>query len=323
MALTQLDAGRRTLRARRVGIPQGVLARLWADRWIYLFILPTAVLYSMYSLWPIGVSWWYSLLDWSGFGDDATYIGLDNYRQVFQDGFFWRAVGRTFLFAAITVPIRLVLSLVLAVMLNNRRLPFAKLFRTAFFLPVVTTTAIVGVVMQFVFDPVGGPVNLFLLKSGLADRPVNFLGDSSSALYTVMGVHVWKWFGVTMIYWLAALQTINEELYEAARVDGANAWRVFRDITVPLLLPFAAIIGVLTFIDTMEVFDLILTMTGGGPFFSTEVIDVFIYRQAFAATIPRLGYASAAAVAFGLLTIVLAMIQVVTVRNARRARSAS
>lgn len=223
----------------------------------------------------------------------------------------------------ITVPIRLIASLIVAIMLNNPRLPFAKFFRTALFLPVVTTTAIIGIVMQFVFDPAGGPINIMLLKTGIVDRPMNFLGDSSSALYTVMGVHIWKWFGVTMIYWLAALQTINQDLYEAAKVDGANARDVFWHITLPLLKPFALIIGILTFIDTMEVFDLVLTMTGGGPFFSTEVIDVFIYRQAFAATIPRLGYASAAAVAFGLLTIVLAIIQVLALRNARSARRAA
>ena len=320
MALSDIRSTRRTVSDSRVGAPSKALARIWADRWIYLFLLPTAVLYSMYALWPIGVSWWYSLLDWNGFGDSQTYIGLDNYTEVFQDGFFWRAIGRTFRFASITVPIRLVLALVVAIMLNNRRLPFARLFRTALFLPVVTTTAIIGVIMQFVFDPAGGPINLMLLELGLVNRPVNFLGDSSTAIYTVMAVHIWKWFGVTMIYWLAALQTINEELYEAARVDGANAWTLFRDITVPLLKPFALIIGVLTFIDTMEVFDLILTMTGGGPFFATEVIDVFIYRQAFAATIPRLGYASAAAVAFGLITIGLAMVQFLTVRHARRER---
>lgn len=320
MALSNLDTGPGSVTARRAGAPRGALARIWADRWIYLFLLPTAVLYSMYALWPIGVSWWYSLLDWNGFGDEATFIGLANYREVFQDGFFWSAVGRTFLFAAVTVPIRLLLALVVAILLNDPRLPFARLFRTALFLPVVTTTAIVGVVMQFVFDPAGGPVNLFLLETGLIDRPINFLGDSDSALYTVMGVHIWKWFGVTMLYWLAALQTINPDLYEAAKVDGANAVNLFWNITLPLLAPFALIIGVLTFIDTMEVFDLILTMTGGGPFFSTEVIDVYIYRQAFAATVPRLGYASAAAVAFGVLTIALAVIQFITVRRARDAR---
>ena len=320
MATIHADPALRAPVAGRASRPRGLLARLWADRWIYLFLLPTAILYTTYSLWPIGVSWWYSLLDWNGFAANGTYVGLANYREVLRDDFFWNAVGNTFLFAAITVPVRLVLALVVAVILNDPRLPFAPLFRTALFLPVVTTTAIVGVVMQFVFDPAGGPINLFLLKIGLVERPVNFLGDSSTAIYTVMAVHVWKWFGVTMIYWLAALQTIPADLYEAARVDGANAWRLFRDITVPVLKPFALIIGTLTFIDTLEIFDLMLTMTGGGPFFSTEVIDVFIYRQAFAASVPRLGYASAAAVAFGLLTIVLAVVQLIAVRYARRAQ---
>lgn len=315
-----IDTQLETHAPRRAGTPRRVAAQLWADRWIYLFLLPTAVLYTMYTLWPVGVSYWYSLLNWNGFGENGTYIGLANYREVFQDRFFWNAVGNTFLFAAVTVPIRLFLALAVAIMLNNRRLPFATLFRTALFLPVVTTTAIVGVVMQFVFDPGGGPVNIALLELGLVDRPVNFLGDSSTAIYTVMSVHIWKWFGVTMIYWLAALQTINQELYEAARVDGANAWRLFRDITLPILTPFTLIIATLTFLDTLEVFDLMLTMTGGGPFFSTEVIDIFIYRQAFAATIPRLGYASAAAVAFGLLTLVIAIGQFLAVRYARQTR---
>jgi len=315
-----IDTELATHAPRRAGTPRGVAARIWADRWIYLFLLPTAVLYTMYTLWPVGVSYWYSLLNWNGFGQDGTYIGLANYREVFRDRFFWNAVGNTFLFAAVTVPIRLFLALAVAIMLNNRRLPFATLFRTALFLPVVTTTAIVGIVMQFVFDPAGGPVNIALLELGLVDRPVNFLGDSSTAIYTVMSVHIWKWFGVTMIYWLAALQTINQELYEAARVDGANSWRLFRDITLPILTPFTLIIATLTFLDTLEVFDLMLTMTGGGPFFSTEVIDIFIYRQAFAATIPRLGYASAAAVAFGLLTLVIAIGQFLAVRYARQSR---
>lgn len=298
----------------------GIARKLWADRWIYLFLLPTAILYSMYTLWPIVASYWYSLLDWNGFSKSGTFIGLQNYREVFQDDYFWNAMGNTFLFAGVTVPIRVCLALGVAMMLNNRNLPFATLFRTALFLPVVTTTAIIGVVMTFVFDPGGGPMNTILLKLGLVDRPVNFLADSSTAIYSVMGVHIWKWFGVTLIYWLASLQTIPEDLYEAARVDGANAWRTFIGITLPLLKPFTIIIATLTFIDTLEIFDLMLTMTGGGPFFSTEVIDIFIYRQAFASPVPRLGYASSAAVAFGLATLGLAVIQLLAVRYARGTR---
>ncbi len=299
------------------------IARIWADRWIYLFLLPTAILYSLYTLWPIGASYWYSLLDWNGFDASGTFIGFDNYRRIVHDDFFWNAFGNTFLFAAVTVPIRALLALVIALMLNNPRLPFASLFRTALFLPVVTTTAIIGVVMTFIFDPAGGPVNALLVQSGLVDRPVNFLADSDTALYTVMAVHIWKWFGITLIYWLAALQTIPAELHEAARVDGANAWRTFWGVTLPLLFPFLVIIVTLTFLDTLEIFDLMLTMTNGGPFFSTEVIDLFIYRQAFASAAPDLGYASSAAVAFGLATLGLALIQLLTVRYARRSRGST
>jgi len=274
----------------------------------------------MYTVWPIAASYWYSVLDWNGFESRGDYVGLANYREILRDDFFWNALGNTFLFAVVTVPVRVGLALGVAIMLNNPRLPFAKLFRTALFLPVVTTTAIIGVVMTFVFDPVGGPVNTLLLRLGIVDRPVNFLADSDTAIYTVMVVHIWKWLGVTLIYWLAALQTIPQDLYEAARVDGANSRQLFRGITLPLLIPFLVIIVTLTFLDTLEIFDLMLTMTGGGPFYSTEVIDIFIYRQAFASAVPRLGYASAAAVVFGLATLGLALIQILAVSYARRSR---
>ncbi len=299
---------------------RGIAGRIWADRWIYLFILPTAILYGMYTVWPIAASYWYSVLDWNGFESRGDYVGLANYREILRDDFFWSALGNTFLFAVVTVPIRVGLALGVAIMLNNPRLPFARLFRTALFLPVVTTTAIIGIVMTFVFDPVGGPVNTLLPRLGIVDQPVNFLADSDTAIYTVMVVHIWKWLGVTLIYWLAALQTIPQDLYEAARVDGANSRQLFRGITLPLLVPFLIIIVTLTFLDTLEIFDLMLTMTGGGPFYSTEVIDIFIYRQAFASAVPRLGYASAAAVVFGLATLGLALIQILAVSYARRAR---
>ncbi|MCA9887704.1 MAG: sugar ABC transporter permease, partial [Anaerolineae bacterium] len=190
----------------------------------------------------------------------------------------------------------------------------------ALFLPVVTTMAIIGVVMTFVFDPVGGPVNQVLLDTNLISAPINFLGRSSSALPTAMGIHVWKWFGVTLIYWLAALQTVPEELYEAARVDGANVFQTFRHITVPLLVPFGIIIVLITAIDTLRVFDLILTLTGGGPFLKTEVVEVYIYRWAFNSSIPRLGYASAAAVFFGLTTMFMAILQALGYGLVRRMR---
>ena len=120
-------------------------------------------------------------------------------------------------------------------------------------------------------------------------------------------MYVWKFFGITMIYWLAALERSPRDLYEAARIDGAGGVQIFRHITLPMLLPFLLIISVLTIEDCFRAFDLMLTMTAGGPSFSTEIIEIYIYRWAFAATIPQLGFASAAAVLFGVLVLVVGL----------------
>jgi len=302
---------------------EGVVRRLWRDRWLYLFLLPTVLLTSAYTIWPILASLHYSLLDWNGFESEGTFVGLANYAELAADPQFWNAFTNTVIFLVLAVPLRVGLALVLAVILNDPRLPFATLFRTALFLPVVTTGAIVGVVMRFVLDPTGGPVNVALVESGLLDRPVNFLGQASLALPSAVGIWVWKWLGVTLIYWLAALQTIPKDLYEAARIDGASWGEQFRHVTVPLLLPFLAIITLITAVEATNVFDLLLTLTGGGPFYSTEVIDIFVYREAFAANIPRLGYASAAALFFGMGVILLVALQaLVGARLRRRAEPA-
>jgi multiple sugar transport system permease protein len=168
-----------------------------------------------------------------------------------------------------------------------------------------------------VLDPTGGPINIALLESGLIERPLNFLGQGSLALYSAVGVWVWKWVGITLIYWLAALQTIPTDIYEAAEIDGAGPWRRFTAITLPLLTPFTIIITLITVIEATNVFDLLLTLTGGGPFFATEVIDIYVYRQAFTSTIPRLGYSSAAALFFGLCFAVVGVIQAVLIARVR------
>jgi multiple sugar transport system permease protein len=287
--------------------------------WIWLFLLPTVVLYGVYTIYPIVASYWYSFVEWNGFEADKRFVGLRNYRQVFADPLFWNSFKVTLLFMILVAPARIILSFLLAIVLNSPKLPISKVFRTVFFLPVVTTTAIVGVVMQFIFDPGSGPVNAILKAFGHPGG-INFLGDSKTALVTVSLVYVWKFFGITMVYWLAALQTIPQEIYEAAKVDGAGFAQMFTHITVPLLKPFVIIITLLTIEDTFRAFDLMQTMTAGGPFFSTEIIEIYIYRWAFAAPIPQLGHASAAAVLFGAFVFVVGLIQLWGVYTARRMR---
>ncbi|TDE09341.1 sugar ABC transporter permease [Jiangella asiatica] len=290
--------------------------------WIWVLLAPTVLLYGTYTMYPIIASYWYSFVEWNGFTAEKTWVGLQNYRDVFADDLFWNSFKITILFMVVVVPFKVILTLLLALLLNSPKLPFSTFFRTAYFLPVVTTTAIVGVVMQFVFDPASGPVNQMLMKLGVIDAGVSFLGDSTTALWTAAGVYVWKWFGITMILWLAALQTVPDEVYEAARIDGAGAWQLLRRITLPLLKPFLIIITLLSFESALKVFDLMLTMTGGGPFYATEVVEIYIYRTAFSATVPQLGLASAAAVLFGLFVCAVGLFQLIGIRSAQKARQA-
>lgn len=302
-------------------VPRGtsLAGQMWADRWIYLFLLPTLTLLSAFTIYPVIASIWFSFLDWNGFERAGNFIGLGNYRELIADPLFWNAFKNTIVFLLLAVPLRVGLALVLAVVLNAH-FPLVRVFRTAIFLPVVTTAAIVGVVMRYVLDPTGGPLNIVLLNSHILAQPLNFLGNAGFALYSAIGIWVWKWLGITLIYWLAALQTIPHDLYEAAELDGASAWDRFRTITLPLLTPFTIIITLITVIEATNVFDLLLTLTGGGPFYATEVIDIFVYRQAFTSNMPRLGYSSAAAIFFGLSFVVFAGLQLIVLRKVRNRR---
>ncbi len=293
------------------------LRRMRDDWWIYLFLLPTLLGYGAYTVYPLVASWWYAFLDWPGFAATGTFIGIENFDRLMEDDLFWNAFQNSLVFLVISVPLRVGLALALALVLNRKKTPFKGFFRTLFFLPVVTTGAIVGVVFTLLLDA-DGPVSLSLVKSGLLDTPENFAANAGTSLYAGIAVWVWKWLGITLIYWLAALQTIPQDVHEAAMIDGAGAWREFRHVTLPLLVPFLVIITLIDTVAALNVFDLMQTLTAGGPSFSSEVIEIFIFRTAFEATVPELGYASAAAVLFGVLTMVIAVVQAVGVRWARR-----
>jgi len=296
-----------------------------AAAWCYLFVLPGLALAVLFTFWPLAAAWYYSFQEWSGFTKDMDFVGLANYVRLIMDAQFWNAFAHSFLFMIVTVPVRLVLALVLAIVLNDRLFRMATFFRTVFFLPVVTTTAIVGLVMTFVLDPSSGPVNHVLLALGVVDAPVGFLTDPHLAMPTVMATSVWKFFGISLVYWLAALQSIPAELYEAARIDGASGLRMHLTITAPLLKVYAVVIVVITAANTLRIFDLVQTMTGGGPYFATEVIEVYIYRTAFSVLgggVPQLGLASAAGVFFGVTVMIIALLQVGATRRLAGLRNA-
>jgi raffinose/stachyose/melibiose transport system permease protein len=300
---------------------------LWRARWAYLMMLPGLILIILFSVYPIVMSWYYSFFNWDGFSSDRLFIGLGNYSELLGDGFFLRAFGRTMVFALVATPVELALSLGVAIVLNDKFLRGRTIYRTMFFVPVVTTTAIVGIVMSFVFSAFNGPVNQVLVLLHLVSQPIDFLGNPDTVLWTAIGIFVWKWFGQPMIYWLAGLQSISGELYEAAKIDGATPRRAFFNVTLPLLAPFAAMITVIVFVGNLQVFAFMQTLTGGGPFFSSEVMELYIYRMAFGASAgvsgaaQRLGYASAAGVVFGLAVMVFGVAQVLLLRRVSRNRN--
>lgn len=296
------------------------MAEVVKHRWHYAFTVPMVVSLVLFTLWPIFSSWVYSFYRWDGFGPLENFVGLDNFRASIADPAFWRAFRNTFAFSAASVFVQMPLALLFALVLNNPKLFGRNVYRVLLFIPVVSTTAVVGLVFKVLLDTNRGPANTFLMSLGL-DSPVNFLGDSDTALLTVIAVETWRGLGITMIYWLAALQTIPGDVYDAAAIDGAGRWVTLRDVTLPLLKPFAIIILLLTFITSFNAFDIVQTMTGGGPNGASDIVQTYIYRYAFNPEnfVARYGFASAAGLAFGLVVMVLTIIQVMIVRNRRAA----
>lgn len=308
------------------GKRRSIGARLWAHRIDYLFLVPGLAIFGAFIVWPLFAAEYYSLLDWSGFDSNKVFVGLQNYRDLLQDEFFLAAFGRSMFFTLITVPLQMLLGLVLAVVLNNRLLKLSALFRTFIFLPVVTPVAVIAIVMALMLSPFNGPINDILTSAQVVDRAVDFLGSPKIVMWSLGAIYVWKWTGVTLIYWLAALQTVPDELYEAAKLDGVRGWQVTLYVILPIIAPFAVVIGLISAISALNVFPLIQATTQGGPFFASEVMEVFIFRTAFAppaGTFPQLGYASAAGVLFGLAIMALTVLQVLAVRRARRKEPAN
>ncbi|MCK1992151.1 sugar ABC transporter permease [Peribacillus muralis] len=275
----------------------------------YLFLLPQTVLYLLFTVWPVIASFYYSFFNWSGVGSPEDFVGFRNFMEVVKDSFFWNAFQNSFIYTIALVAIVVPASLIVAMILNSPKLKGAVFFRTLFFLPVVLTMAIVGIVMNKIFASENGLINEVLMNLGLLQTPIDWLGKTGTAMIALILVGVWKGFGIKVIYWLAGLQTLPAELYEAAKIDGANPIQQFRYITLPMLIPFLVIIIFFQTVWAFNVFDLVKTFTNGGPFFGTDVVPLYIYRYAFEVEggLPRMGYASATGIVYGLATMVISI----------------
>ena len=211
--------------------------------------------------------------------DNLRFVGLGNYAQLLADPLFWKALGNTFYFVLVGVPLSIAASLGAALLLQSRLARFKPVFRTAYFAPVVTTVVAVAVIWRYLFHTRYGLVNWGLASVGI--EPVDWLGDPTWAMPTIILFAVWKNFGYNMIIFIAGLQAIPDDLYEAARIDGAGAWAQLRHVTLPLLGPVLLLVGILTMAGYFQLFAEPYVMTQGGPLESTVSVLYLMYEQGF------------------------------------------
>jgi multiple sugar transport system permease protein len=262
------------------------------------FILPNFIGFAVLTLVPVGTLFYMSFTNRTIFGQ-ADWVGTENFRRLINDKSFHKAVVNTLYYAALHVPMTIVVALALALLLNNK-LRGVAFFRTAAFFPYITSIVAIAMVWNIMFSPDSGPINQGLRLLGI-DEPPGWLTSPTWAMPAVAIVSTWRDMGYYMILFLAGLQTVPRELYESARIDGANGWQRFAHVTLPGLRPTMFFITVILTINSFKVFDLILVMTNGGPGLATTVLSQFIYRKGFVES--QFGYASSASVALFLLCI--------------------
>jgi multiple sugar transport system permease protein len=270
----------------------------------FWFLAPALGLIAVFFLLPIAAALLLSLTDFDiyAIGDPSAlrWIGFDNYRQVFEHPLFWTALGNTFYFVILGGPLSVGLSLGAALLLNARLTCCRTLFRTIYFLPVVSTLVAVAVVWRALYSPDAGLLNQMLAVFGI--QPIDWLGNPNFAMPAIILMAAWKNFGFNMIIFIAGLQAIPDRLYEAARLDGAGSWAQFRYITLPQLAPTFLFVALMTMIGYLQLFAEPYVMTQGGPANATLSLVMLMYQEGFRWW--NMGFA--AALAFVLFVIILA-----------------
>lgn len=279
---------------------------------LYLFAVPALIFYLTLWIFPILRLFQYSITDYNGYLQSFNYIGFDNYASLFQGELLGVALKNTLIYTIVSVGLSIVLGLGLALLLNLK-IKGKGVYRSLAYIPTLFSAIVVGFLWSYVYMPDYGMIATFLDKIGI-NESFNFLGNYSSALYAIILVEIWKNVGTTMIIFLAALQTVPNELLEAGKIDGCGPWRLFAKIKLPLLATAMTINITLSIINGLKAFDYPFIMTNGGPGTATNTLIYAIYKMAF--TEQLFGKASALGViSFGVIIIITAVC--VTLMNKR------
>ncbi|PIP20830.1 MAG: sugar ABC transporter permease [Candidatus Omnitrophica bacterium CG23_combo_of_CG06-09_8_20_14_all_40_11] len=282
----------------------------------YLFVLPAVIIFTIFYIIPFVWVFQLGMYEWDGILPTKTFVGLGNFKEIFfEDKIWWQSMLNAGWITFIALTFQNALAFLLA-WACDREIKLKHFYKLIFFIPPVLSEVVVGLVWQWILDGNYGLLNHWLAQLGLAQLARNWLSDPQTALTTVAIVHSWKGFGWGFLIFLAGLQTIPRELYEAAHVDGANAWDCFRKITLPLMIPVAVLVGILTVLGTMQAFVLIIAMTGGGPAYHTQVPVLRILASMRYSS--HFGYACAQGISFGLILIAISFIQYRFSKKARQ-----
>jgi multiple sugar transport system permease protein/raffinose/stachyose/melibiose transport system permease protein len=284
--------------------------RPWRDDLVgWAFAAPFVILFVVFLAFPILASF---LLSFTSFGlrDIAnpvgtSVIGIKNYVDLFADPKFWKALFNTFYFVVVGVPVTLAIGLLIATALSRGVTRFRTAFRVGYYLPVITSIVAIAVVWRFLLNPDAGLINMLL--SGLGIKGPAWLADPVFAMPSIIAMAVWRNLGFAMVVFLAGLQTIPAQLYEAAGIDGAGRWQAFRYVTIPMLRPTILFMTVITTIGYLQLFEEPFVMTLGGPLDSTLSITMYMYQQGF--TFFHQGYASAIAYVLFVIVALIAFLQ--------------
>ncbi|MFH0826853.1 MAG: sugar ABC transporter permease [Candidatus Omnitrophota bacterium] len=282
----------------------------------YLFVLPAVAIFAIFYIIPFIWVFQLGLYEWDGILPTKIFVGLENFKEIIQDKIWWQSMVNAGYITIIALTFQNVLAFLLA-WACDREIKLKNFYRMVFFIPPVLSEVVVGLVWQWILDGNYGLLNNWLIQLGFPNLVRNWLSDPKTALTTVAIIHSWKGFGWGFLIFLAGLQTIPRELYEAARVDGANAWQSFRKVTIPLMVPVAVLVGILTILGTMQAFVLIIAMTGGGPAYHTQVPVLRILASMRGSS--RFGYACAQGISFGVILMAISFIQYRFSKKARQA----
>ena len=280
---------------------RGVLRQMRKQWSAYLFLAPTMILFGVFTLLAVIYAFYLSFHEWNILEPAKPFVGLDNYSRLVGDERFGGAIVNTLYYTAVSVPLTMGIGLLIALLLNHQ-IRARGFFRTLFYLPVVTPLVIAAIIWKWVYNGDFGLLNYYLIQIGVIDEPLLWLADPNLAMPAVIITSVWKSVGFSMVVYLAGLQSIPEDYYDAAKIDGAVDWQRLKDITIPLLSSTTLFLAVVSVLGAFQVFTEIFIMTNGGPLGRTTTIVYHIYQTAF--KFFDMGYASA--MAFGMFAMMFA-----------------